>query len=267
MGYKNQHVAAECMEYFSEETHQKHKKKTNTSSKIMNYSKILALLLSLLLLHVQTVPVKSEADNKRSENQILKSTGDVLHIMLDLEQNYLTDSEENCTDYVNIRDTSTHGALCYMYDQYVTYRNHALSLKERDSNSTALQYIARNRLDSLCQWSQGNDSYSTPQEFIALKSLNITCQWARQKHINSLSNCSLCEIQQTCVQYRFCEHNNDLRSSIEDLVRKIPLDVSELLELDSSMETPSFEQVCKVIVSSASRNVTCSARSITSSCQ
>ena len=135
-----------------------------------------------------------------------------------------------------------------MYDQYVTYRNQAISL-----NSGARQYIPRNRLNSTCQWDQTSYSSVTAKEYIAFKSMNITCHWAQQKHTNAFSDCSLCEIQQKCAWYRYCEHEKDLRYSIDALMRALPpkykkwmLNVVDLFDLNTVI--PNFRQeVCELI--------------------
>ena len=208
--------------------------------------KSLALLFGLFLLQCQTAPMKRQTDNSQSENRQLVTAAHLLNTILHLEQNYFPG--EDCDNFEYIRDTSTHKTLCYMYDQYVTYRNQAIS-----SNSGARQYIPRNRLDSICQWDQTSYSNITAKEYIALKSMSKTCQWAQQKHTNAFSDCSLCEIQQKCAWYRYCEHEEDLRDSIDGLVRALPIadkrwmpNVADLFDLNTVI--PSFRQeVCELI--------------------
>ena len=192
--------------------------------------------------------MKRQTDNSQSENQQLVTANYLLRAILHLEQNYFLG--ENChSDYFeNIRNTSTHKTLCYMYDQYVTYRNQAIS-----SNSGARQYIPRNRLDNICQWDQTSYSNITAKEYIALKSMNKTCQWARQKHTNEFSDCSLCEIQQKCAWYRHCEHEKDLRGSVDDLVlavsrkdKKWMPNVADLFNL-TSVNSSFRQEVCELI--------------------
>ena len=213
--------------------------------------KPLALLFGLFLLQCQTAPMKRQTDNSQSENRQLATTVHLLNTILHLEQNYFP--WEDCDNFEDIRNTSTHKTLCYMYDQYVTYRNQAIP-----SNSGARQYIPRNRLNSTCQWDQTSYSNITAKEYIALKSMSKTCQWAQQKHTNAFSDCSLCEIQQKCAWYRHCEHE-DLRGSVDDLVQwALPAlsladrrwilmpNVADLLDLNSVI--PSFRQeVCELM--------------------